>query len=340
MTQEEKAQAYDKAIEVIRKCETDKYGCVIGIKPSDIFQELQESEDEKTRKEITEFFKNYSERGTWKAISDVKRWVAFLEKQGKQNSNEPKFKVGDWVVNKFGDSWHIDSFDKKNYQVSDGKGNYNYFPISKQDEMHLWTIEDAKDDDVLADEDNNIGIYRGKVDDVDWHSCIYLGCDNYLRGSGYHIIKNTNPATKEQRDQLEKAIADADFTFGFEKKELKKIEEKPEWSEEDEKRVESLHGWLDTLVNYIHDDAIVSLDLRRERMQQVERLKTWLEFLKDRVGNFDNGYKVGFSAAKHNQWKPSDVQMKLLKEACDQHWEPDGLDPLYTLYQDLKKLKG
>ena len=63
---------------------------------------------------------------------------------------EPKFKVGDWVVNKLGDVWHIDSFDKKNYQVSDGKGNYNYFPISKQDEMHLWTIQDAKDGDILA----------------------------------------------------------------------------------------------------------------------------------------------------------------------------------------------
>ena len=50
---------------------------------------------------------------------------------------EPRFKVGDWVVNKFCDSWHIDGFDKKNYQVSDGKGNNNYFPISKQDEMHF-----------------------------------------------------------------------------------------------------------------------------------------------------------------------------------------------------------
>ena len=63
---------------------------------------------------------------------------------------EPKFNVGDWVVNKFGDSWHIDSFDKKNYQVSDEKGNYNYFPISKQDEMHIWTLQDVKDGDVLV----------------------------------------------------------------------------------------------------------------------------------------------------------------------------------------------
>lgn len=38
-------------------------------------------------------------------------------------------------------------------------------------------------------------------------------------------------------------------------------------------------------------------------------------------------------------WKPSDEQMKALKEASDEHWELDGLEPLYTLYQDLKKLK-
>ena len=32
------------------------------------------------------------------------------------------------------------------------------------------------------------------------------------------------PATKEQRDTLEKAMTDAGYTFDFEKKELKKIE--------------------------------------------------------------------------------------------------------------------
>lgn len=38
-----------------------------------------------------------------------------LGKQGETSTDkvEPKFKVGDWVVNKFGDSWYIDSLDKK-----------------------------------------------------------------------------------------------------------------------------------------------------------------------------------------------------------------------------------
>lgn len=38
-------------------------------------------------------------------------------------------------------------------------------------------------------------------------------------------------------------------------------------------------------------------------------------------------------------WKPNDRQMKALKEACDEHWEPDGLDPLYTLWEQLNKLR-
>ena len=45
------------------------------------------------------------------------------------------------------------------------------------------------------------------------------------------------------------------------------------------------------------------------------------------------------SLRPQNHWKPSDEQMYALKEACDKHWEPDGLDPLYTLYRDLKKLR-
>lgn len=70
-----------------------------------------------------------------------------LENQGEQKLGDNiklKFREGEWVVNKLGELWHIDSFDKKNYQVSDGKGNYSYFPISKQNEMHIWTMADAK----------------------------------------------------------------------------------------------------------------------------------------------------------------------------------------------------
>ena len=92
------------------------------------------------------------------------------------------------------------------------------------------------------------------------------------------------------------------------KKEVMKYLSK--WNEEDEDKIVLIEKAIYSLVN----DGITFTD--------ATRLCDWLKSLRPQ-----------------NTWKPSDKQMKLLKEACDQHWEPDGLDPLYTLYQDLKKLR-
>ena len=98
---------------------------------------MSNKDDERLRKNTIAFLKDFAELGYENAVE----CIDWLEKQGEttpilsNSSNigkneqksadkiEPKFKIGDWVVNKFGDSWHIDSFDKKNYQVSDGKAN-------------------------------------------------------------------------------------------------------------------------------------------------------------------------------------------------------------------------
>ena len=155
--------------------------------------------------------------------------------------NEPKFKVGDWVVNKFGDSFHIDSLDKKNYQVSNGKGNYNYFPISKQDEMHLWDIQDAKDGDVLSLswlEDKNlcekIIIFKKYHSDgvIGLYStpCVEGYGNTFKNGKmifnekvPYHSKTwtcNLHPSTKEQRDFLFQKIKEAGYEWDADKKEL------------------------------------------------------------------------------------------------------------------------
>ena len=142
---------------------------------------------------------------------------------------EPKFKVGDWVVHKFGDLWHIDSLGKKAYQVSYGKGNYNYFPISKQDEMHLWTIREAKDGDILATSAGAF-IYNGNNGGG---SCpgSYCGINtlgNFQTGVEHHWTgKKVYPATKEQRYVLMKAMNDAGYEWNAKKKELKKLVKVP-----------------------------------------------------------------------------------------------------------------
>ena len=155
--------------------------------------------------------------------------------------NEPKFKVGDWVVNKFGDSFHIDSLDKKNYQVSNGKGNYNYFPISKQDKMHLWAIQDAKDGDVLSLswlEDKNlcekIIIFKKYHSDgvIGLYStpCVEGYGNTFKNGKMIFNEKvpyysktwtcNLHPSTKEQRDFLFQKIKEAGYEWDADKKEL------------------------------------------------------------------------------------------------------------------------
>lgn len=98
-----------------------------------------------------------------------------------------------------------------------------------------------------------------------------------------------------------------EYSFGFDiQDEFELVEQKSaEWSEQDKE-------------NLYHIDALIkdsSLEVRRQ-----EYLSNWLKSLKDRC-----------------TWKPSDKQLEALKEACDEHWEPDGLDPLYTLCQELKK---
>ena len=159
------------------------------------------------------------------------------DEQKSTDKIESRFKVGDWVINKFGDSWHIDSLDKKNYQVSDGKGNYNYFPISKQDEMHLWTIQDAKDGDMLSfyteyrgNKMFQVGIiekYVGKHGGCSNTFKIYVGVnwDNNLQIGKYMGCSNIHPATKEQRDLLFQKIKEAGYKWNTETKTLEKLAE-------------------------------------------------------------------------------------------------------------------
>ena len=187
------------------------------------------------RKDIATFIFNYrgdiKDRAKWMNYLGIK--VSIVEKQGEQKHNkvEPKFNVGDWITD--GNSvLHITNMDYGFYQFED-----SYDAISIIDKnYHLWTIKDAKPGDILVDKDNNIGIYRKEKDNF-WESYIYLGCNHYLYGDnigGYHEHKNTEPATKKQRDLLFKKMKEANYEWNAEKKELKKIEQESIWSEEDE----------------------------------------------------------------------------------------------------------
>ena len=240
------------------------------------------------------------------------------EKQDEQqpiDKVEPKFKVGDWITN--GDyTWKIVEVKPLDYILQSQDGNIVDDTIFHVDEQfHLFTIQDAKDGDVLASElCDSIILFKGINDDnnIDFYcdydfSEIDLPGDRFSVNNGQHYgnvedSKDFHPATKEQRDTLMKAVADAGYIFDFEKKELKKIEQEPAWSKEDERMYRELH-------NLIYSTPYC--DSRKE-------LSDWLKSLKDRC-----------------TWKPSDEQMKALKGVQEGVFR---LGILESLYNDLKRL--
>ena len=153
-----------------------------------------------------------------------------LRKIEKSHTNKvgPKFKVGNWIIGKAtnNEPRQISEITDQCYKSTYG-GQYGF---SFEDELHLWTIKDAKDGDVLAVDDmifiyktilsSHVVSYCRLIDNVFNHFEYARTC---CEGNPY-----IHPATKEQRDILMKAMADAGYTFDFERKELKKIKDEIE----------------------------------------------------------------------------------------------------------------
>ena len=137
----------------------------------------------------------------------LKDCLAWLEKQGEQNHAdkvEPKFKVRDWVIL---NSTVAQILDKQKYGFVgldiDGKDFFcNY---GHTDSMRHWSINDAKDGDVLIASDDSIFLFAG-VDDCACKYYVALTTDNYVKinketkGGYWEASRAVYPATKEQCD--------------------------------------------------------------------------------------------------------------------------------------------
>jgi len=143
---------------------------------------------------------------------------------------EPKFDVGDWIVhNNSGSVYKVTEFRDNEYCIwplyAEVQG---YLKITDVDnDFHLWTLEDAKDGDVLA-EDSCIFIIRklNRDHSAKTYCCLFDDGDFTLNSNLEFDDTSTYPATKEQRDKLEKAMHKAGYEWIEEKKEIKKIEHK------------------------------------------------------------------------------------------------------------------
>lgn len=148
-----------------------------------------------------------------------------LAKLPKEEKIEPKFKVGDWIITPKNKVLQITSIRGTSYRFNNES---HYWEICYCDEQcHLWNIEDAKDGDVLACNEEILLFKSYSAQERIYLYCWYNGQTNnfYSKEAIDILLTTTNkvcPATKEQRNALMKAIKDAGYEWDAEKKELKK----------------------------------------------------------------------------------------------------------------------
>ena len=163
----------------------------------------------------------------------AKDLLVWLERQGKNSTDKDKlrFNVGDWVI-------YVKS--KSIYQV-EKKENYEYtlryilggslcLPFSNEELIREWTIQDAKDGDVLVNGSNIFIFHFINNRRLMGYCHVNIDDGNFYNDIGRiecfcTIDAPVTPATKEQRDALIKAMNDAGYEWDTEKKELIKEEE-------------------------------------------------------------------------------------------------------------------
>lgn len=166
--------------------------------------------------------------------------ISCLEKQGKKSDDEiePKFKAGDWLyaneLNNYANLIKIvkivDVFGKKRYKIS--RDYDSDLELAKFDfiekHYHLWTIQDAKDGDVLVNGSNILIFHFINNRRLMGYCHVNMDDGNFYNDIGRiecfcTIDAPVTPATKEQRDALRKAINDAGYKWNAKTKTLEEL---------------------------------------------------------------------------------------------------------------------
>ena len=194
--------------------------------------ELKVSEDERIRKNCIHFLN--LQKSHHAATFEIEECIAWLEKQGelKSTNTEPKFKVGDWIVTPTNETKQIERVTLGNYRFTD-ETFYNIIDVDNKG--HLWTIQDAKDGDVLTCYSDIKGQPIVQTGIIKQYVGRHGGCSNSFKAhfgidwdnnvviEGYMGSSNIYPATKEQRDLLFQKMKDAGYGWNEGKKELNEV---------------------------------------------------------------------------------------------------------------------
>jgi hypothetical protein len=251
---EEKAKRYDEAIRIAKDCQYDGLALSQPVKDviEHIFPELKEEERIKSciKKCLSnageQVFDDYNVR-----LGDCLAWI---EKQGNQEKQseklqesireesnkkpdkvKPKFKVGDWIV--FDDTTSLVYDVRRNngtYGVKLEDGAFRDYDVNVLDKKaHLWSIEDAKDGDILCSERDSIIIFAGVYGAFcKYYVALTTTTDSKLiinENKEAHLWGSSNvacPATKEQQDLLFQKMAEKGYRWDSENKKVELLPQK------------------------------------------------------------------------------------------------------------------
>lgn len=326
-----------------------------------IFPELKESQDDRLRNALISYVKtNCSIAGGY----GKQEILAWLEKQGERmpaDKAEPKFKVGDWVVYT---GYLLKDSGKEIYvmqvaSVEDGRYNFtdtSTLCFDSEKDMRLWTIQDAKAGDVLSYRDGQwCFIYKGIVtEDTFKYYALLSEKGITVNDAAFSLLTSCIiPATKEQRDLLFQKMHEAGYEWDADKKELKKIEQKPAWSEEDKELIDEVIQLIEdgALSREEKDGYIERLNSLKDRVQPQPKqewskedesyLNTTIAYLKDAKEfkkTAENCIDWLKSLRPQNHWKPSEEMLDALYRAIPEETKEKSEDEILLdkLYQGLK----
>jgi len=338
MTQEEKAKAYDKAIEYAKDLlqHTDEnYVCKDYHKKDmeylfrNLFPELKESEDERIKGKIIDILKK-SPGCCWYGQKEKDDCIAYLEKQKEQKTTE----------------WNIHN-------------------AKKGDILAYGSIV------LIVDE---ISSFEGRPIIKSWYFCDSK--QFYGQGTSVpdrFVAYGFRPATEAEILYLAKMAEIAGYRLDIEKREIIPIEQKPvEWSEEDkdmiDKVISSLQGYCCTFGSDPQDhkayvekeiDWLKSLRPQPHKELSIEKAIQWFDdtfyswdqsssrgrYCEIITNDFDSmeemydSFRKAVTGYSQPHWKPSKKQMKALKYVA-YHLMPDEnyREEMFSLYEELEKL--
>lgn len=140
---------------------------------------------------------------------------------------KPKFQIGDWIVNPGGEALHITGIKDSCYIFND---ELHYWMTRYCDQKcHLWTIEDAKDGDILYTYYDPLLVFILKGNSKKYFNIEYY-CNYDIIYSCFHCDPGClhptpregqlRPATKENRELLFRKMKDAGWEWDSENKKL------------------------------------------------------------------------------------------------------------------------